>query len=96
MTTDLIDKESELFDLLQRERNPEKNLELLSTHLMPGGKWLMVKHKPRHEKPGKRSAVAIAAWTTSVARVRLNRLLQEFADQLVYADTGEFCDILSK
>ena len=86
-TTVFLTKKTDLFTLLERERR--KEIQLLSCKIMPGGRVLMVQHKPTKEEPGHKSSLAIAAWTTSMARVRMNRVIQESAEDIVYADTGK-------
>ena len=64
--------------------------------IMPGGELLMVQHKPVKEEAGRKSSLVIAAWTTALARVRLNKILQKYPNAVVYVDTGKFswCCIL--
>ena len=56
----------------------------------------MVKYKPAQEKPGPKSSLLIALWTTSLARTRLNRILQAHSDRVLYADTDSVYVLASK
>lgn len=86
-TTEYLTKKKDLFALLERERREE--IELVSCNIMPSGEVLMVQYKPVKEEPGRKSSLMIASWTTAMARVRLNRVLQEYAEDVIYADTGK-------
>ena len=75
------------------ERDRRGEIELLCCQIMPGGDQLMVQHKPVKEEPGRKSSAVIAAWTTALARVRLNRVIQQYSDQVIYVDTGDLSSI---
>ena len=76
----------ELSALLKRCREGE--IELCNIEHLPGGDYIHVAYKPCEEKPEYNPSLAIAAWTTALARVRLNKVLQKYPDRIVYADTG--------
>ena len=86
-TTEYYTKKKELFALLERERR--KEIQLVSCTIMPIGDALMVQYKPVKEEAGRKSSLVIAAWTTAMARARLNRVLQAYAEDVIYADTGK-------
>ena len=84
--TEWLEKPEELFALQKRERDGE--IIMLTAKISPNEKFLQVSYKPTKEEPEHNSSLAVAAWTTSLARVRLNKVLQKYPDQVISADTG--------
>ena len=53
---------------------------------MPGD-YVLVGYKPTQDRPGRSSSRLIASWTTSLARLRLFKILHSHQDQVLYCDT---------
>ena len=91
VTTDYVRNLDEWMELVARtsEDIAESDREIiLSTDPIENTDYAIVRHRPLLEKAGNKSAVAIASWTTALARCRLNKVLQAYSTQILYCDTG--------
>ena len=60
------------------------------------GPGLMVKWKPKEEGTGRKSAAILGAFTTAMARVRLNRALGVVGKRAIYCDTDSVMYLLRR
>ena len=85
MKSVFLETGAEMDELEKREKSGE--IEIKTIKPLPTGTHMMIQYKAKEEKADVKTSLIIAVFTTAMARVRLNAVLQEYAERVIYADT---------